>query len=84
MNAPVKPKKEVKFPAKAIPMARLEKWKAAMKDVQELEKQIQEAQLKLVGLRAVADARGKDLAEDFNISPNDQINTETGEITKGE
>jgi hypothetical protein len=82
MNA-TKPKKEVKFPAKTIPMARLEKWKTAMREAQDMEKQIQEAQLKLVGLRAVAEARGKDLAEDFGIGPKDQINLETGEITKG-
>lgn len=77
-----KPKKEVKFPAKAIPVARLQKWQGAVRDAQELEKQIQEAQTALVGKKAVCDFLAKDLAAEFNIGEKDQVNMETGEITR--
>ena len=81
MNAQ-KPKTEVKFPARTIPVARIEQWQKALRDAQELEKQIQEAQVRLIGLRAVADLRTKDLEADFDLSPKDQINEKTGEITR--
>lgn len=81
MSAP-SPKKTVKFPAKAIPVARLQKWQQSVRDAQEVEKQIQELQTALVGKRAVADFLAKDLATEFNIGPKDQVNMETGEITR--
>lgn len=77
-----KPKKEVKFPAKAIPMARLQKWQGVVKEAQELEKQILEAQKVLDGKKAVAEFLAKDLATEFNVGPKDQVNMETGEITR--
>lgn len=81
MSAP-KDGKIVKYPAKAIPMARLEKWKKANAEVEELAKQIQEAQTALVGKRAVAEFLAKELAEEFSIGPTDRVNTDTGEITR--
>lgn len=81
MSAP-KDGKTVKYPAKAIPMARLEKWKKANAEVEELAKQIQEAQTALVGKRAVAEFLAKELAEEFGVDRDDKVNLETGEITR--
>lgn len=86
-----KPKKEVKFPAKAVPMARLQKWQAVAQEVkqlegqiQEMQRQLQEATTVLVGKRAVSEFLAKDLATEFDVGPKDTVDPETGLITKGE
>ena len=82
MSGAPKDGKTVTYPAKAIPMARLEKWKKANAEVEELAKQIQDAETALLGKRAVAEYLAKELAEEFNIGPTDRVNTDTGEITR--
>lgn len=74
--------KTVKYPAKAIPMARLEKWKKATKEHDDLAQKVQEAQAALIGKKAVSDFLIQELFQEFGVDRDDKVNLETGEITR--